>query len=239
MMASGGYEPIQTDETDDNERGRDNKGAENSDDDDDFWTHDLSKYDKDGNIERDPPRDPNRTQPFKPGASSTPFGDGERIALSSRTRLPKEKGPRFAETSFIEGEPQQEETFNERFAWQEVKDAFPNADKIRLKVRSITAPRAGRGGGGAVLEVAMGGKDKWYRLYTLSKGDAEKTINKSLQKRSKQGSTLGQVLRLKTLKSNKMLNKKKRLGKLSKRTKRLQMMKMNNLLYVNGLVKEL
>ena len=187
MMASGGYEPIPTDETDDNERGRDNKGAENSDDDDDFWTHDLSKYDKDGNIERDPPRDPNRTQPFKPGASSTPFGDGERIALSSRTRLPKEKGPRFAETSFIEGKPQQEETFNERFAWQEVKDAFPNADKSRLKVRSITAPRAGGGGGGAVLEVAMRGKDKWYRLYTLTKGDAEKTINKSLPKEIKAG----------------------------------------------------
>ena len=142
-MASGGYEPIPTDETDADERGRDNKGADNNDDDDgDFWTTDFSqyKYDKDGKVERDPPRDPNRTQPFKPGASSTPFGDGERLPLSSRTRLPKEKGPRFAETSFIEGKPQEEETFNERFAWQEVKDAFPNADKSRLKVRSITVP---------------------------------------------------------------------------------------------------
>ena len=182
-MASGGYEPIPTDETDDNERGRDNKGADNNDDDDDIFTTDLSQY----KLEKRPPRDPNRTQPFKPGASSTPFGDGERMPLSSRTRLPKEKGPRFAETSFIEGEPQQEETFNERFAWQEVKDAFPNAEKSRIKARSITAPRAGIGGGGAVLEVAMRGKDKWYRLYTLSKGDAEKTINKSLPKEIKAG----------------------------------------------------
>ena len=235
-MASGGYELVPTDETDDNERGRDNKGADNNDDDDDdIFNTDLSQY----KFEKRPPRDPNRTQPFKPGASSTPFGDGERMPLSSRTRLPKEKGPRFAETSFIEGEPQQEETLNERFAWQEVKDAFPNAEKSRLKARSITAPRAGLGGGGAVLEVAMRGKTNGIAFTHYQRGTPKRLSISLFQKKSKQGSTLGKVLSLKTLKSNKMLNSKKRLGKLSKRTKRLQMMKMNNLLYVNGLVKEL
>ena len=71
---------------------------------------------------------------------------------------------------------------NERFAWQEVKDKFKRADKSKLKARSVTTPRAGAGGGGAVLEVSMRGKNKWYRLYTLSKGDTEKTINKALPK---------------------------------------------------------
>ena len=49
MMASGEYEPIPTDETKDNEGGRDNEGADDSKDEVD------------------------RTHPFQPTASSTPY----------------------------------------------------------------------------------------------------------------------------------------------------------------------
>ena len=166
-MAEGGYDP--TDPTTEK-----TPFIPRDDDDDDTnpWDNvDLSKIPIPDNTDR--------TQPFEPGTSSTPSGS-EQVPLSTRTRLPKEKGPRFAETSFIEGQ-----TMNERFAWSEVKEEFEFADESKIKARSISAPRAGGGGGGAVLEAAMKGKDKWYRLFTKSRGDIEKTFNKSLPKEIK------------------------------------------------------
>ena len=47
------------------------------------------------------------------------------------------------------------------------------------------APRAGGGGGGAIIEVKMSGKDKWYRLYTQSRGASGKSFNESLPKEIK------------------------------------------------------
>ena len=45
------------------------------------------------------PADPDRTQPFEPGGTSTPAG-GESIPMTTRTSLPQERGPRTEETSF-------------------------------------------------------------------------------------------------------------------------------------------
>ena len=172
-MASGGYEPLPDYEPEE-DHGRDNAGADDDDDDDteNFHQYDLSKYDIDGRR-----IDPDRTQPFTPGAASTP--SGEQIPMTTRTRLPKELGSRTEETSFITGEP------TARPAWSEIKQEFEMADENRLKARYKVAPRAGGGGGGAILEIAMKGKDKWYRLYTKSRGDADKSFNTSLPKEIK------------------------------------------------------
>ena len=164
-MAEGGYDPM--DET--NDKTPLIPGDDDDDDDTDPWNVDLSKYDQDGN-----PIDPDKTQPFTPGAASTPAG--EQIPMSTRTRLPTERGPRFQETSFTTGEP------TALLAWHEIKQEFELADESRLKARYKVAPRAGGGGGGAIIEIAMKGKDKWYRLYTQSRGDADKSFNTSLPK---------------------------------------------------------
>ena len=166
-MAEGGYDPM--DPTNDKTP---LIPGDNDDDDDDTgpWKDiDLTKYDPDGN-----PIDPDRTWPFTPGAASTPAG--EQMPMSTRTRLPTERGPRFQETSFTTGEP------TALLAWHEIKQEFEMADENRLKARYKVAPRAGGGGGGAILEIAMKGKDKWYRLYTQSRGDVDKSFNTSLPK---------------------------------------------------------
>ena len=107
------------------------------------------------------------------------YPSGEQIPMTTRTRFPPELGPRAAETSFITGEP------TAPMAWREVKWKFERADENRLKARYKVAPRAGGGGGGAIIEIAMRGKDKWYRLYTKSPGDADKSFNASLLKEIK------------------------------------------------------
>ena len=139
------------------------------------WDTDLSQVPAPNDYQ--PSGDTDSTQPFEPGAASTPSG-GEQIPMATRTRLPQESGPRIAETSFG-GEP------TERMAWSEIKGEFTRADESKLKARYKVAPRAGGGGGGAVLEVAMKGKDKWYRLYTKSPGDVDKSFNESLPKEIK------------------------------------------------------
>ena len=158
VMAEGGYDPM--DETTDKDPLIQKKG-----DDDDIDDIDLSKYDIHGN-----PIDPETTQPFEPGGASTPAG-GESIPMTTRTSLPQERGPRTEETSFG-GE------LTERFAWQEIRDVFEMADESKLKARWKTAPRSG----GAILEVSMKTKDKWYPLLTKSRGDVAKSFNESLPK---------------------------------------------------------
>ena len=152
-MAEGGYEP--RDETTDKDP---LPGTGDDDDDDDSW---LPPY----------PEDPDKTQPFKPGAASTPAG-GESMPMSTRTRLPQERGPRTEETSFGGDEP------TGGMAWKELRGEFEMADESKLKARYKEKPRSG----GAILEVSMREKDKWYALYTKSLGDTEKTFNKSIPK---------------------------------------------------------
>ena len=93
-MAEGGYDPMDPE----NDKTPLIPGDDDDDDDTDPWKDiDLTKYDREGH-----PIDPDRTGPFTPGAASTPAG--EQIPMSTRTRLPTERGPRFQETSFG-GEP--------------------------------------------------------------------------------------------------------------------------------------
>ena len=84
-MAEGGYDP--TDPTTE-------KTSRIPDTGDDIDDADLSKYDIYGN-----PIDPETTGAFTPGDASTPAG-GESIPMTTRTRLPQERGPRTEETSF-------------------------------------------------------------------------------------------------------------------------------------------
>ena len=165
-MAEGGYDP--RDETTDKTPLIPDTGDD--DDDDDDWVS------PDGNWNTPLVRKkPDRTQPFEPGATSTPAG-GESIPMTTRTRLPQERGHLTEETSFGGDEP------TERLAWEEITPEFPLVDKDILRPRYKTAPRAGGGGGGAILEVSMREKDKWYPLYTKSLGDIKKTFNKSIPK---------------------------------------------------------
>ena len=150
-MAEGGYDP--TDPTTDKTPLIQSKG----DDDDDAW----------GNVDWNTPvepEDPDRTQPFEPGGASTPAG-GESIPMTTRTRLPQERGHLIDETSFGGDES------TGRMAWQEIREEFEMADESKLKARYKEKPKSG----GAILEVSMRAKDKWYALYTKSSGDTEKT----------------------------------------------------------------
>ena len=160
-MAEGGiYDP--RDETTDEDPLIQKKGDD--DDDDDL----LKGVDWEAPLPSKPK--PDRTQPFEPAGASTPAG-GESIPMTTRTSLPQERGPRAEETSFG-GE------LTERMAWDEIKWEFEMADESKLKARWKTAPRSG----GAILEVSMRSKDKWYPLLTKSHGDVAKSFNESLPK---------------------------------------------------------
>ena len=156
-MAEGGYDP--TDPTDETPL-IPKKGDDDGEDTGNWGNTDLGQI----------PADPDRTQSFEPGAASTPAG-GESIPMTERTRLPQERGPRIDETSFG-GEP------TGRAAWQEIRGEFEMADESKLKARYQTAPRSG----GAILEVSMKEKNKWYPLYTKSRGNVAKSFNESLPK---------------------------------------------------------
>ena len=86
VMAEGGYDP--RDETTDKDPLI--PGTGDDDDDDDLDLNIPIVLD---------PEEPDRTQPFEPGAASTPAG-GESIPMTERTSLPQERGPRTEETSF-------------------------------------------------------------------------------------------------------------------------------------------
>ena len=170
-MAEGGFDP--TDPTTDKTPLIPKTGDDDDDDATNPWdSRDLSQIP----VTEDPTHDTDSTQPFEPGAASTP--SGEQIPMTTRTRLPPERGPLTAETSFG-GEP------TERMALEEIKMEFPLADERKFKARYKEAPRAGGGSGGAIIEVAMRGKNKWYPLYTKSRGDINKSFNESLPKEIK------------------------------------------------------
>ena len=125
VMAEGGDVPM--DETTEKTPLIQGKG-----DDDDI---DLSKYDIYGN-----PIDPesDRTQPFEPGAASTPAG-GESIPMTTRTILPQECGPRTEETpdsiptvSLVDFVDLEEKERMIARAKRFIKDKFPNVDFHKL-----------------------------------------------------------------------------------------------------------
>ena len=111
-----------------------------------------------------------------------PHNDEDDIPMS---KLPDEKKglpstPKDTEeTSFIEGTPSRRiMTASEQMATREVKQDFPFIDLDRVEVRYNTTGR----GTGAIIEVKMRNKTKWYSLLTKTRGDDEKTFNEKLPK---------------------------------------------------------
>ena len=168
-MAEGGYDPTDTTEktplipsAGDDDDGEDNTGVD--------WD----------NVDWNTPVDPGRRNPFEPAASSTP-ADSERLPLKTMTRLPPEKQGSYDETSFSTRFDQGVTTLDS-LVKRELEDEFPNMSLTEIEFRYKTAPKSG----GAVIEVRYHTSDKWYRLYTLSRGDAQKTLNTALPKQISQ-----------------------------------------------------
>ena len=107
--------------------------------------------------------------------------DDEDIPMS---KLPDEKSglpstPKgTAETSFIGTPSGRIMTFAEQMATSEVEKDFPFMDNNKVEVRYNETGRET----GAIIEIKMRAKTKWYPLYTKSKGDTEKTFNSKLPK---------------------------------------------------------
>ena len=168
-MAEGGYDP--------NDSATDKTplipSAGDDDDDGVNWnTLDLGQVPGDS--------DRRRRNPFEPAASSTPAG-GENIQLKTMTRLPPEKQGASDETSFITGFDQGVQTLDS-LARRELESEFPNMSTTELELRYKTALRSG----GAVIEVRYHTSKKWYRLFTQSDGNTEKTLNTALLEQIKQ-----------------------------------------------------
>ena len=169
-MAEGGYDPM--DETTDKTPLIPKKGDNN--DDDSLYNLDLSK------IPAYPEPEPEKRNPFEPAASSTP-SDSERIALKTRTRLSPEKQGTSDETSFSTGFDSGAKTIDSIVRY-ELKDDFPNISLTEIEFRYVKAPKSG----GLVIEVRYHTSDKWYRLFTQSKGNDQKTLNTALPKQISQ-----------------------------------------------------
>ena len=90
-------------------------------------------FDWEAPIEVDPD-DPETTQPFEPGGASTPYPEGESIAMTERTSLPQESGPpdsipTVSELDYIDEE--EREGRIERVK-NFIKDKFPKVDFAEL-----------------------------------------------------------------------------------------------------------
>ena len=135
-------------------------GTEDGDDDDDGIDWDAPI-----DFGPDEPDEPDKTQPFEPGAASTPTG-GESIPMT--TRLPPEK------QGII--------TTQDAMAKSELENIFPNMSRTELEFKYEKGPKSG----GAVIKVKYHNSGKWYSLYTKSKGNEEKTFNTNLPQRISQ-----------------------------------------------------
>ena len=204
-MAEGGYDP-----TDSNEKTPLIPSTGDDDDGDDAWA------DVDWNAPADPEQD-RRRNPFEPAASSTP-ADSERIALKTRTRLSPEKQGTSDETSFTTGFDQGVTT-QESMVRYELGNEFPNMSLTELAFRYKEAPKSG----GTVIEVKYHTSDKWYRLYTQSKGNDQKTLNTALPKQITQAlgkSTTESINKTNAVLSNKRKQRKNSFAKHKARLRR-------------------
>ena len=127
-------------------------GTEDGDDDDDVFDWEAPIY-----VD---PDEPETTQPFEPGAASTPA-----------TRLPPEKQGLNRDI-----------TSQDAMAKSELENIFPNMARKELEFKYEKAPKSG----GAVIKVKYHTSDTWYSLYTKSKGNEEKTFNTNLPQRISQ-----------------------------------------------------
>ena len=69
-------------------------------------------------------------------------------------------------------------TFQDSYAKRELEGKFPNMSLTELEFRTVKAPKSG----GSVFEVKYHSREKWYRLFTKTKGANEKTLNTNLPK---------------------------------------------------------
>ena len=114
VMAEGGYDP-----TTEKDPLIPDTGDDNDDDDDEAWN----------NVDWNAPVDPEKTQPFQPGASSTPYHEGEAHEMANMG----EEGdgiPLIPEyDDFIEDK----ETFVNKFK-KYIKDKFPKVDFSKIVI---------------------------------------------------------------------------------------------------------
>ena len=172
-MAEGGFDP--TDPTTE-KTPLIPKGGDDDDDnaaDNPIFNADLSEH----------PIPDEEKEDWKQFASNTtgPSG-GDHIPMS--TKLPTEQQGACggtAETSFTTGFGRESPLTPQNMVRREVEAEFPNADFTQLEFRYKKAPRSG----GLIIEVKYHTSDKWYPLYTQSRGDTEKTLNLSLPKQIK------------------------------------------------------
>ena len=144
-MAEGVYDPTTENKTPWEDHGIDH------DDDDDAWD----------NVNWDAPVDPEETQPFEPGAASTPYHEGEEHEM---TNLPQEQ------TEMIHGPGEA--------AWKALTFIYPDANATDLE--AFYDPKTQR------LKVKMAGAGKKaYFLYRISQQTSQERLNPDLTKEIK------------------------------------------------------
>ena len=120
--------------------------------------------------------DEDTTHPFQPGGASTPGPSGEEIPMTTMNRE-KEKGPTFAETSFIEGSTHSRVLELEKKAWESLTGIFPDVKATELEA---TYSKTGK------LQVKKFGFGKRaYPLFTFGKRLGEQRLNPNLPKQIK------------------------------------------------------
>ena len=158
VMAEGGYDPTTENETPWEDHGIDH------DDGDDAWDN----VDWNAPLDPEDPEDPDRTQPFEPGASSTPYHEGEEHEM---TNLPQEQ------TGMVHDPGEA--------AWKALTFIYPDAKATDLE--AFYDPKTQR------LKVKMAGAGKnTYFLYRISQQTGQERLNPDLTKEIK--ASLGSAL---------------------------------------------
>ena len=115
---------------------------------------DIDIDDDDDSTEKDPLLKKPTPAPQKP---PDPYAGSHEMTEGSG--LPK-PAPKTEETSFIEREPSGRVLTAKDMATMEVEKDFPNMDHSKVEVRYRDT------GPGAIIEVKMRNKTKWYPLFT-------------------------------------------------------------------------
>ena len=145
-MAEGGYDP-----TTEKDPLIPDTGDDDDDDDNFDWDADLEQIPVDT-------EDPDRTQPFEPGAASTPYHGGEEHEMSS---LPQEQSG----MAYTLGEP----------AWNALTYLYPDASATELE--AFMDPTTHR----LKIKITGAGK-KAYFLLTEDKSTKQQKLNPQLTK---------------------------------------------------------
>jgi len=126
--------------------------------------------DLDHDDDDDDEQEVNRTQPFQPGASSTPYHRGEQVEMQTMQR--EQDGlPSYEETPLLGAQAEQQKS------WDHLTRIFPEASATDLESSYSKTRR---------LQVKMMGfGKKVYDLFTREKGTDKQRLNPSLSKEIK------------------------------------------------------